>query len=145
MSKALLTPAVLLLSASPLLAQAAPQAPAAPQPTVGTEQSVHGDAPVRTTYVLGPDDQLIIRAADVPDITDKPQRLDPNGDLRLPMVGRVHAAGMTVEQLERELVKRLKVYLEEPDVSILVTEFRSQPVSVIGAVGSSGVRQLVGR
>jgi polysaccharide export outer membrane protein len=100
---------------------------------------------VRTTYALGPDDQLIIRVADVPDITDKPQRIDPNGDLRLPLVGKVHAAGMTVEALEQELTKRLKVYLQEPDVSILLTEFKSQPVSVVGAVGSSGVRQLEGR
>jgi polysaccharide export outer membrane protein len=95
--------------------------------------------------VLGPDDQVAIHAIDVPDISDKPQRLDPNGDLNLPMVGRVHAAGMTLEQLREELTRRLKVYLVEPDVAIAVTEFRSQPVSVIGAVGTSGVRQLEGR
>ena len=87
----------------------------------------------------------MIHALDVPDISGKTQRLDPNGDLRLPMIGRVHAAGMTVPELEAELAKRLKVYLQEPDVSVTVTEFRSQPVSVIGAVGTSGVRQLEGR
>jgi polysaccharide export outer membrane protein len=82
---------------------------------------------------------------DVPDISGKPQRLDPNGDLKLPMIGRVHAAGMTLDQLERELTERLKVYLEEPDVAVTVTEFHSQPVSVIGAVGTSGIHQLEGR
>src|SRR5439155_15594976 len=46
--------------------------------------------------------------------------------------------------LERELIKRLKVYLLEPDVSIAVTELRSQPVSILGAVGTPGVRQLEG-
>jgi polysaccharide export outer membrane protein len=61
------------------------------------------------------------------------------------MIGRVHAAGMTLDQLERELRERLKVYLEEPDVAVTVTEFRSQPVSVIGAVGTSGIHQLEGR
>src|SRR6185369_8663847 len=78
-------------------------------------------------------------------ISGKTQRLDPNGDLRLPMVGRVHAAGMTLEQLEAELSKRLAVYLQDPDVAVTVTEFKSQPVSVIGAVTTSGVHQLEGR
>ena len=61
------------------------------------------------------------------------------------MVGRVHAAGLTIEQLEAELITRFKVYIKEPDVAVTVTEFHSQPVSVIGAVGASGVRQLEGR
>jgi polysaccharide biosynthesis/export protein len=134
--------AVVLLSVwrVSLVAQSVPQAPPA---SVGA--ATQTEVPVRTTYLLGPDDQLVVRAGEVPDITDKPQRIDPNGDLRLPLVGRVHAAGMTVEQLERVLTERLKVYLQEPDVSILVTEFRSQPVSVVGAVQESGVRQLEGR
>jgi polysaccharide biosynthesis/export protein len=51
---------------------------------------------------------------------------------------------MTAGQLEAELTKRLKVYLEEPDVAISVAEFHSQPVSIIGAVGSPGLHQLEG-
>jgi polysaccharide export outer membrane protein len=107
-------------------------------------QNVAPEGPVRTTYVLGPDDQIVIHALDVPEITEKPQRIDRDGDLRLPMVGRVHAAGITVAQLERELSMRLKVYLQEPDVSITVAESRSQPVSIIGAVATPGVKQLEG-
>ena len=60
-------------------------------------------------------------------------------------MGRVHAAGLTLDQLEAELTTRLKEFMLEPDVAITVTEFRSQPVSVIGAVSESGVRQLEGR
>ena len=111
-----------------------------------TQPAVRESEPaVRTTYVLGPDDQIIIQAVDVPDISSKPQRLDPNGDLKLPMVGRVHAGGLTLEQLEAELIKRLKVYIQEPDVAVSVAEFHSQPVSVIGAVKNAGVHQLEGR
>ena len=90
-------------------------------------------------------DQITILVSDAPDISGKPQRLDPNGDLRLPIVGRVHAAGLTLDQLEAELTTRLKEFMLEPDVAVTVTEFRSQPVSVIGAVSESGVRQLEGR
>jgi polysaccharide export outer membrane protein len=122
--------------------------PAAQQPVtaqVREDEAGKRESSLRATYRLGPDDQIMIQVADVPDISSKPQRLDPNGDLKLPMVGRVHAAGMTLEQLETELTTRLKVYIHEPDVAVSVMEFHSQPVSVIGAVGTSGVRQLEGR
>ena len=68
-----------------------------------------------------------------------------SGYLRLPMVGRIRAAGLTVEQLQAEIVSRLRQYIKEPDVAVDVTDFRSQPVSVIGAVKNPGVHQLQGR
>jgi polysaccharide export outer membrane protein len=100
---------------------------------------------LRSTYVLGPEDQIVIHASDVPDLSDKPLRLDPSGDINMPMVGRLHAAGLTTEQLEAELTRRLKVYLEHPEVAVTVAEFHSQPVSVLGEVTTPGVQQLQGR
>jgi polysaccharide export outer membrane protein len=99
---------------------------------------------VRSAYYLGSDDVLLVRVTDVPDIGSQPVRIDPAGDIRLPMVGTVRAAGMTLEKLEAELKSRLKVYIQEPDLSVSVTEFHSQPVSVVGAVRQSGVHQLQG-
>jgi polysaccharide export outer membrane protein len=107
--------------------------------------SLEGGSKAPSSYRLGPDDQIAIHALDLPDISDKPQRLDPNGDIRLPLIGRIHAGGMTVEELENELIEKFKAYLREPDVSIAVTELRSQPVAVLGAVGTPGVQQLEGR
>jgi polysaccharide biosynthesis/export protein len=97
------------------------------------------------TYILGPDDQISVRAPDVEEITDKPVRIDMSGYLRLPMVGRIKAAGLTAEQLGAEIATRLKDFIKEPDVSVSILEYRSQPVSVIGAVKSPGVHQLQGR
>ena len=108
-------------------------------------QPGQSDKDVRSSYVLGAEDQIVIHALDLPDISDKPVRLDLNGDLKLPMVGRVHAGGLTSEQLEAELTKRLAVYLEKPDVAVTIAEFHSQPVSVIGEVNSPGVHQIEGR
>jgi polysaccharide export outer membrane protein len=108
-------------------------------------QSAADSLNLRSNYVLGPDDQIFIEAVDVPDISGRPQRLDPNGDLKLPMVGRIHAAGLTLQAFEAELMRRLKTYLEDPDVAVTITEFRSEPVSVLGAVNKSGVHQLEGR
>lgn len=98
-----------------------------------------------SAYALGPDDEIAIVVTDAEDISPKPFRIGPTGYITLPMVGRVQAAGRTVEQLEAELVERLKPYIRNPQVSVSVTEMRSQPVSVIGSVGKPGVLQLQGR
>ena len=96
-------------------------------------------------YVLGPDDQIVIHAIDAPEISDKPFLIGMNGNITLPLIGRVQAGGLTVEQLETELNTRLKKYMQDPQVSVTVAEFRSQPVSVFGAVTKPGVIQLRGR
>lgn len=97
-------------------------------------------------YILGAEDQLAIVVLDLEEIKgDKPVRIDFRGDINLPIVGRVHAAGLTMEQLETELEKRFKVVLQDPQVTLTLQEFRSQPVSVLGAVKNPGVHQVHGR
>ena len=95
--------------------------------------------------LLGPDDQITIRVTDADEISDKPVRISTTGYITLPLAGRIHAAGMTVEQLESEIAERLTNYVNEPAVSVTRMEMRSQPVSVIGAVSSPGVHQLQGQ
>ena len=102
-------------------------------------------APPRGTYLLGPDDVISIRAVDAEEISDKSIRIGSTGYINLPMVGRVQAAGLTTEELEKELTTRLKPFIRNPEVSVNVVELRSQPVSVIGAVATPGVHQLQGR
>src|SRR2546430_1168678 len=53
-------------------------------------------APGRGSYVLGSGDQILIRAANMPDISEKPMRIDLNGYINMPMIGRIDAGGMTV-------------------------------------------------
>lgn len=96
-------------------------------------------------YILGPGDRLAVRVGEVPEIGDHPIHIDPSGYISLPLVGRVLAADHTVENLEEELVKRYQKYLYEPDLTVSVVEFRSQPVSVVGAVRTPGVFQVEGR
>lgn len=96
-------------------------------------------------YVLGPDDQILIRALETGDMFEKPVLIGTNGNVTLPLIGRVQAGGLTVEQLEAELSARLKTYIQDPQASVTVVEFRSQPVSVLGAVTTPGVVQLRGR
>lgn len=102
-------------------------------------------AEVRSTYVLGPDDQVVIRALEAEDINEKPVRVDSEGYIRLPLIGRLHAAGLTIEQFTAEVSTALEKYIKHPQVSVNLTEYHSQPVSVLGAVRTPGVQQLQGR
>ncbi len=99
----------------------------------------------RASYTLGPDDQITVQALHAPDITDKPLRVDSSGYITLPLAGRMKAAGLTVDELQREIASRLRVFIREPEVTVGVTESRSQPVSVVGAVNNPGVYQVQGR
>jgi polysaccharide export outer membrane protein len=94
---------------------------------------------------LGADDVLLIHAVEAEEISDKPVRIGADGFINLPLVGRVKAAGLTVEELQAELVHRLKRLIVDPDVTVSLTETHSQPVSVVGAVKNPGVIQLQGQ
>src|SRR5467141_1876829 len=61
----------------------------------------------RSVYALGTDDQITIHALNMPDISDKPMRIDADGCIKLPMIGRLKVVGLTIPQLEAELVERL--------------------------------------
>ena len=96
-------------------------------------------------YTLGPGDQIIVRVLNVEEIDNKPVPIDANGDLNLPVVGRIQASGFTTEQLGGAIAARLSRYLVNPDVSVYLVETRSQPVSVLGEVQTPGVHQLQGQ
>ncbi len=102
-------------------------------------------------YTLGPDDQIVIRVLDLEEFgasstaTDKPYRIDLRGFVNLPLVGRMKAGGRTIEAFEAELVGKLREFVKEPQVTVMVTEYRSQPISILGQVTSPGVHQLQGR
>jgi polysaccharide export outer membrane protein len=96
-------------------------------------------------YVLGPEDSVLIRCLNVDEMGALPYPIDLQGDVNIPLAGRVHAAGLTVRQFETTVAKRLKEYIQNPDVTVSISEYRSQPISVLGQVGTPGVHQIRGR
>src|SRR5258708_39772945 len=94
---------------------------------LGFGQEVKSD---RSVYALGADDQLTIHALNMPDISDQPMRIDADGHIKLPMIGRLKTAGITLPQLKSDLVRRLKVYLESPAVLDAATAFQRPPVAM---------------
>ncbi len=117
----------------------------APVPSAGGQAETARPAAAPAEYTLGPDDQLTIWVAECPDFSVRAVTIDTAGNVKLPLVGAVRAGGLTVRELEAELRDLLRRYVLRPEVSVTVTDFRSQPVSVLGAVNSPGVRQLRGQ
>ena len=122
------------------------QNPAAATPAPQREQELPPDA-IRPNYVLGPNDQILPRVGppgSADEISDKPFRIDADGNINMPLLGRIHAGGLTVQELEAELVQRLREYVREPQVIITVVQFRSSPVFFVGAFVRPGIYPLQG-
>jgi polysaccharide export outer membrane protein len=101
-------------------------------------------------YQIGPEDQLQITLFNIPqgdDGTITPRtvtvRVSQQGNITLPLLGEIAVKGLTVTGLEQKLRDHYDRYMHDPQVGVLVKEFR-QRVSVIGAVNKPGVYQLRG-
>ena len=99
---------------------------------------------VRNQYVLGSGDQVTVIATEPEEIAGKIARVEVDGFLRFPLVGKIFAAGLTTEQVEKDLNARLKTWVHQPEITLAVTDFRSQRVSVVGSVANPGVQVLQG-
>ena len=95
-------------------------------------------------YILGAGDQFLLEIADLEELNGKMHRIDSDGTVTLPLVGRVQAAGLTLPQFEAELDEKLLGQLREPHISVTVTETLSQPVTVLGEVNTPGLHQIRG-
>jgi polysaccharide export outer membrane protein len=71
-------------------------------------------------------------------------RMSQEGVINLPLLGDIAAGGATPAILERLLRQRYEEFMHEPQIGVQVKEYRSQQVSVIGAVGKPGMYQLPG-
>ncbi|RJQ14287.1 MAG: hypothetical protein C4560_12595 [Nitrospiraceae bacterium] len=108
--------------------------------TVGREGQAgvpHTDNPdaglIESDYVIGPEDLLDIDVFQVDELK-RTVRVSSSGYINLPIAGKINVTGLTVSQLEEELARRLERYLQEPTVSIFIREYRSQRITVLGAV-----------
>jgi polysaccharide biosynthesis/export protein len=93
------------------------------------------------SYVIGPDDNLIISVWKEPDLTESlPVRAD--GMISLPLLNDVRAAGLTPMELAANITERLKKYVDDPRVTVVVTQMNSQRVYVTGEVLHPGAMNL---
>jgi polysaccharide export outer membrane protein len=106
------------------------------------EQSIH--APYAGDYVLGPEDLIEINVFQVEELK-RTVRISSNGYIKLPLAGVIKAAGFTGAVLEAAVSKKLEQYIQEPVVSVFVMEYRSQRITVLGAVTSPGTHVVTGQ
>src|SRR5437867_3397302 len=95
-------------------------------------------------YVLGRGDLLAVRAFDFDQLNQR-VRVESDGTIRLPLLNTVPVGGRTLADVEHELTRRLGDYMYDPHVSVFVEEYRSQQVSVEGAVQKPGLINETGR
>ena len=89
-------------------------------------------------YVVGSQDNLSVTVLDEVELTGK-YRIDSDGTLTFPYLGRVPAAGLTLEVLQSKLTAMLKEgYIRNPQVRIEVDQYKSRSVLVIGEVRTPG-------
>jgi len=96
-------------------------------------------------YRIGPEDLLEISVFEVEKL-NKTVRVSSQGNISVPLLGVLRAKGLTANELERELRDLLgEKYLQDPQVSVFIKEYRSQRISVMGAVEKPGVYEVGGR
>jgi protein involved in polysaccharide export with SLBB domain len=117
---------------------------AAPASTPATSTMPPPQTGTTGNYILGPEDQITVSVFGADDINARAVTIANDGNVTLPMIGQVHAAGLAVDQFQSVLVAAYKKYFKEPQVSVQVTDSRSEPVSVAGNVNTPGVVQLRG-
>lgn len=96
-------------------------------------------------YRLGPKDLLRIRVFEVPELNVE-SRVSESGMVNLPLIGDVPAAGLTDGEFTARLKELLESrYVNRASVSVEILEFRSRPITVIGAVKTPGNLAFPGR
>ena len=95
-------------------------------------------------YQIGAHDLLDISVFQVPDLS-RTVRVNSRGLISLPLIGSVQAGGLTSDQLETTIARKLSEnYLQDPQVSVFIKEYISQRVTIEGSVQKAGVYQLTG-
>jgi len=147
-----LVPLVLMLFATPsiLLAQNTPAPTTAPPATDSAappaSQNPAANASTKDAtdvahYIIGPEDTLQVTVWKEPTLSGTvPVR--PDGMISLVLLGDLRAAGMTPMQLSADITQRLKKYIQDPSVSVVVLSVNSQRIFVIGEVGHVGALAL---
>jgi polysaccharide export outer membrane protein len=93
-------------------------------------------------YVIGADDTLHISVWKEPDLSETlPVR--PDGKISMPLLNDVTAAGLTPLQLKDSLTEKLKKYIADPRVTVVVTAMNSRRIFVTGEVSHTGPMVLL--
>jgi polysaccharide export outer membrane protein len=96
-------------------------------------------------YTVNPPDSIAIHAPGAAEIDGVVQRVRPDGKVALRLLGEVHLAGLTTQEIAEKLKTALSRYYIEPEVVVEVNNYRSQHYYVFGEVMRPGPKPYTGR
>jgi len=97
----------------------------------------------RLTYIIGVEDELQISVWREPELSTAVV-VRPDGMITLPLINDVKAVGLKTEELQNILIDKLKNFVNEPQVTVIVRAIRSTKVYLMGEVGHQGTFPLNG-
>jgi len=97
----------------------------------------------RLTYIIGVEDELQISVWREPELSTTVV-VRPDGMITLPLVNDVKAVGLKTEELQNLLIEKLKNFVNEPQVTVIVRSIRSRKVNLVGEVGHQGTYPING-
>jgi polysaccharide export outer membrane protein len=101
-----------------------------------------GSPQVSPSYVIGPADNLFVSVWKEPDLTNSlPVRAD--GMISMPLLNDVQAAGLTPMELSASITEKLKKFISDPHVTVVVTQMNSQRIYITGEVTHTGAVNLL--
>src|SRR5712671_5312572 len=93
--------------------------------------------PIANAYMIGPDDVLAINVWKEPEIS-RTLPVRPDGNISLPLINDVQAAGMTPTELASEIAEKLRKVIVSPQVTVIVTQINSRRIYILGEVARAG-------
>jgi polysaccharide export outer membrane protein len=93
-------------------------------------------------YIIGEADVLDINVWKEPDVS-RTVPVRPDGKISLPLLNDIQAAGCTPMQLQQQITEKLRKFLTEPQVTVIVTQINSQRVYIMGEVNHAGTFPLL--
>lgn len=134
--------AALVVSGTIALAQdASAQAAVNPASEKNAAPPVTAASGADSTYIIGPEDVLHVAVWKENDLTaTEPVRSD--GKISLPLLNDVQAAGLTPTQLGESLTEKLKKFVADPRVTVVVTAINSKRIYLLGEVAHTGAMTL---
>ncbi|MDT8443621.1 MAG: polysaccharide biosynthesis/export family protein [Desulfuromonadales bacterium] len=109
------------------------------------------DSPEITEYIIGPGDVISVHVPGMVENTARVSyagneaggfRVNTDGSIFLPHVGRVEVAGLSVTQLQEKLIGIFKEFIKNPILTVEIIEFKSQPVYLLGQFNRPGLFYL---
>jgi protein involved in polysaccharide export with SLBB domain len=124
-----------------VVAQTMPGA-AVSQPAATSAPASTGGASAPVGYILSPTDQVAIEVFGEDDLRAS-GRLNPEGNLSVPLLGSIHLAGLTLTQAVSKLTELYsRDYLVNPKVNVTLLSYARRRFTILGQVGHPGVIEM---